>query len=121
MMEIIIPFVIIVGIILKKLPVLRSSILVILSEMTHFLSSLIDLSLKIGKAKHLLLLPLDLLMDGFEVPYFLVQLLLLRRWTCSLPFLASGFTQCFLVDVQWLQCSPSAEAFFGGMTKVTAC
>jgi hypothetical protein len=100
MMEIIIPFVIIVGIILKKLPVLRSSILVILSEMTHFLSSLIDLSLKIGKAKHLLLLPLDLLMDGFEVRYFLVQLLLLlSRWTCSLSFLASGFTQCFLVDV----------------------
>jgi hypothetical protein len=105
MMEIIIPFIIIVGIVLTKLSALRSSILVILSEMTHFLSSLINLPLKIGKMKHLLLLPLDMLMDGFEVAYFLVQLLLLRRWTCSLPFLASSFTQCFLVDVQWLQCS----------------
>jgi hypothetical protein len=105
MMEIIIPFIIIIGIVLTKLSALRSSILVILSEMAHFLSSLIDLLLKIGKAKHLLLL-LDILMDGFEVPYFLVQLILLRLWTCSLPFLASSFTQCFLVDVQWLQCSP---------------
>jgi hypothetical protein len=50
-------------------------------------------------------------MDGFEVPYFLVQLLLRRRWTCSLPFLASWFTQCFLVDVQWLQCSPHRWSF----------
>jgi hypothetical protein len=87
MLEIIIPFVIIVGIILTKLPALRSSVLVILSEMTHFLSGLIDLLLKIGKTKHLLLLSLDLLMDGFKVPDFLVQLLLLRRWTCRLPFL----------------------------------
>jgi hypothetical protein len=90
-MEIIIPFVIIIRIVLTKLSVLRSSVLVILSEMTHFLSGLIDLLLKIGKTKHLLLLPLDLLMDGFEVPDFLVQLLLPRRWTCSLPFLASSF------------------------------
>jgi hypothetical protein len=91
MMEIIIPFVIIVGIVLTKLSALRSSVLVILSEMTHFLSGLIDLLLKIGKTKHLLLLPLDLLMDGFEIPDFLVQFLLLRCWTCSLPFLASSF------------------------------
>jgi hypothetical protein len=91
MMEIIIPFVIIVGIVLMKLSALRSLVLVILSEMKHFLSGLIDLLLKIGKTKHLLLLPLDLLTDGFEVPDFLVQLLLLRRWTCSLPFLASSF------------------------------
>jgi hypothetical protein len=120
MLEIIIPFVIIVGVVLTKLSVLKSSVLVILSEMTHFLSGLIDLLLKIGKTKHLLFLALDLLMDGFEVPDFLVQLLLLRRWTCSLPFLASSFVECFLVDVQWLQCSPSAEDFFGGMTKVTS-
>jgi hypothetical protein len=91
MLEIIIPFVIIVGIVLTKLSVLRSSILVILSEMTHFLSGLIDLLMKIDDMKHLFLLPLDLLMDGFEVPNFLVQLLLLRRWTCSLPFMASSF------------------------------
>jgi hypothetical protein len=90
-MEIIIPFVIIIGIVLTKLSALRSSVLVILGEMTHFLSGLIDLLLKISKTKHLLLLPLDLLMDCFEVPDFLVQLLLLRGWTCSLPLLASGF------------------------------
>jgi hypothetical protein len=46
------------------------------------------------------------LMDGFEVSYFLVQLLLLWRGTCSLSFLASSFTHCFLIDIQWLQCSP---------------
>jgi hypothetical protein len=91
MMEIIIPFIIIVGIVLMKLSALRSSVLVILGEMTHFLSGLIDLLLKISKTKHLLLLPLDLLMDCFEVLDFLVQLLLLRRWTSSLPLLASSF------------------------------
>jgi hypothetical protein len=104
MIEIIIPHVIIIGIVQAKLSALRSSILVILGEMTHFLSGFVDLLLKISKMKHLLL-PLDLLVDYFEVPNFLVQLLLLRRWTCSLPFLISGFTQCFLIDVQWLQCS----------------
>jgi hypothetical protein len=119
MLEIIIPFIIIVGIILTKLPLLRPSVLVILSEMTHFLSGLIDLLLKVGKTKHLLLLSLDLLMDGFKVPDFLVQLLLLRRWTCSLPF-------WLLVSrsVSWLTSSgcnaaPSAKDFFGSMTKVT--
>jgi hypothetical protein len=106
MMEIIIPFIIIIGIVLTKLSVLRSSVLVILSEMTHFLSRFIDFLLKFGETELLLLLPLDLLMDGFEVPYFLVQLLLRRRWTCSLPFLSSSFAQCFLIDVKWLQCSP---------------
>jgi hypothetical protein len=90
MMEIIIPFIVIVGIVLTKLSVLRSLVLVILGEMTHFLSGLINLLLKKGKTKHLLL-PLNLLMNGFEVPDFLVQLLLLRCWTYNLPFLASSF------------------------------
>jgi hypothetical protein len=45
MMEIIIPLIIIVGIVPTKLSALRSSVLVILSEMTHFLSTLIDLPL----------------------------------------------------------------------------
>jgi hypothetical protein len=120
-MEIIISFVIIVGIVLMKLSKLRSSVLVILGEMMHFLGSLIDLLLKISKTKHLLLLPLDLLMDCFEVPDFLVQLLLLRRWTCSLPFWL-----LVLRSVSWLTSSgcnaaPSAEDFFGGMTKVITC
>jgi hypothetical protein len=100
MVEIIIPNVIIIGIVLAKLCALRSSVLVILGEMTHFLSGFVGLLIKISKTKHLLLLTLDLLMNGFEIPD------LLRRWTCSLPFLASGFVQCVLVDVQWLQCSP---------------
>jgi hypothetical protein len=106
MVEIIIPDVIIIGIVLTKLCALRAPVLVILGEMTQFLSGFVDLPLKISKTKHLLLLPLDLLMNGFEIPDLLVQLFLLRRWTCSLPFLALGFTQCVLVDVQWLQCCP---------------
>jgi hypothetical protein len=106
MVEIIIPNVIIVGTVLVKLCALRSSVLVILGEITHFLSGFIDLPLKISKTKHLLLLSLNLLMNGFEIPDLLVQLFILRRRTCSLPFLASGFTQCVLVDIQWLQCSP---------------
>jgi hypothetical protein len=91
MMEIIIPFVIGVGVFLTKLSVLRSWVLVILGKMTYFFSGLINLLLKIGEAKHLFLFPLDLLMNGFEVPDFLVQLLLLRYRTGSLPFLAPSF------------------------------
>jgi hypothetical protein len=44
-MEIIIPVIIIIGIVLTKLSALRSSVLVILSEMTHFLSGFVDLLL----------------------------------------------------------------------------
>jgi hypothetical protein len=50
-------------------------------------------------------------MDSFDVPYFLVQLLLLRCWTCSIPLLSSSFAQCVLVDIQWLQCSPLPWSF----------
>jgi hypothetical protein len=76
---------------MTKLSVLRPSVLVILGEMTHFLSGLINLPLKIGETKHLFFLLLNLLMDGFEVPDFLVQLLLLRCWASSLPLLAPSF------------------------------
>jgi hypothetical protein len=100
MMEIVIPIIIIVGIVLTKLSLWRSSVLVILSKMTYFFSSFIDLLLKIGKTKHLLSLSfVDLLIDSFEIPYLLVQLLLLGGWTCSLPLLSSGFTLRILVDV----------------------
>jgi hypothetical protein len=92
MMEIIIPFIIVVQIVLTKLSVLRPLVLVILGEMTHFLTGFINLPLKIGETKHLFFLLLDLLMDGFEVPDLLVQLLLLRCRTGSLPFLAASFT-----------------------------
>jgi hypothetical protein len=99
MMKVIVPFIFVEWAVLMKLPVLRPSVLVILSEMTHFFSGLMDLLLKIGETKHLLLFPLDMLMNGFEVPDLSVQLLLLRCRTSSLPFLSSGFTQCVLVDV----------------------
>jgi hypothetical protein len=45
MMEIVIPIIIIVEIVLTKLPLWRSSVLVILSKMTYFFSSFIDLLL----------------------------------------------------------------------------
>jgi hypothetical protein len=99
MMKVIVPFIFIEWTVLMKLHVLRPSVLVILSEMMHFFSGLIDPLLKIGETKHLLVFPLDLLMDGFEVPDLSVQLLLLRCQTSSLPFLSSGFTQCVVVDV----------------------
>jgi hypothetical protein len=99
MVEIIIPNVVIIGIILVELYALRSPVLVILGEMTHFLSSFVDLPLKISKTKHLLFFPLDLLTNGFKVPNLLIQLFFLRCRTGSLPFLSSGFVQCVLVDV----------------------
>jgi hypothetical protein len=67
MMEIIIAFIIVVRIVLTKLSVLRPSVLISLGEMTHFLSGLINLPLKIGETKHLFFLLLDMLMNGFEV------------------------------------------------------
>jgi hypothetical protein len=91
MMEIIIPFIIVERVVLTKVSVLRPSVLVILGDMSHILSNLINLLLKIGETKHLFLLPLDLLMNSFEVPDVLVQLLLLRCRTSSLPFLAPSF------------------------------
>jgi hypothetical protein len=48
-----------------KLPVLRPSVLVILSKMTHLLSGFVNPLLKVSQAKHLLLFPLYLLMDFF--------------------------------------------------------
>ena len=52
--------------------------MVILGKMAHLFSGFIDLLL-------------NLLMDGFEVPDFLVQLLLLRCWAGSLSLLAPSF------------------------------
>jgi hypothetical protein len=91
-----------------KLPVLRPSVMIILSKMTHFLSSFIDLPLKVGQPSHLLFFPLHLLVDDLHVPDLLVQLLLLKRWTGGLSLLASGLSEreSLLVCVQWLQCNP---------------
>jgi hypothetical protein len=78
---------------LTKLPVLGPSVMIILSELTHFLSSFIDLPLKIGQPSHLFLFPLHLLVDDFHVPDLLVQLLLSKCWTRGLSLLASGLSE----------------------------
>ena len=106
MIKIIIPSIFVEQAFLTKLPLLGPLILFALSKMTYFFRGLIDLPLKINQSRHLLLLPLYLLMDYFHVPDFLVQLLLLECWTSGLPFLASGLSERegLLICVQWLQC-----------------
>jgi hypothetical protein len=91
MMKITVPFIIIVWNFLAKLPVLRPSVMVILSEVTHFFSGFIDLPLEVGEPKHLFSLLLHLLMDSFQVPDLLIKFLLLRCWAGSLPLLAPSF------------------------------
>jgi hypothetical protein len=103
--------------------VLGPSVLIILSKMTHFLSSFIDLPLKIGQPSHLLLFPLHLLVHDFHVPDLLVQLLLLECWTSGLSLLASSLSE--RERVSWFvsngcSAAPGAVIFFGGMTKVDA-
>jgi hypothetical protein len=71
MIKIIIPSIFVEQAFLMKLPVLGPSILFILSKMTHFFSSFVDLPLKISQPRHLLLLPLYLLMDYFSCPWSL--------------------------------------------------
>jgi hypothetical protein len=90
-MKVAIPFIIIEWIFMAKLPVLRPSVMVILSEMTHFFGGFIDLSLEVGEPKHLFALLLHLLMDSFQIPDLLIQFLLLRCWAGSLPLLAPSF------------------------------
>jgi hypothetical protein len=82
--------------------------MVILSKMTHFLSSFVDLPLKVGQPSHLLLFPLHLLVNDLHVPDLLVQFLLLKCWTGGLSLLASSLSkrESLLICVQWLQCSP---------------
>jgi hypothetical protein len=101
MMKVIVPFIIIDWAFLMKLPVLGPSVLVILSEVTNFFGSFVDLFLKIGEPKHLFPLPLHLLVNSLQVPNLLVQLLLLRCWASSLSLLASSFSQgeCVLICV----------------------
>jgi hypothetical protein len=62
--------------------------MVILGKMAHFFSSFVDLLLKVSQPGYLLLFPLHLLMNDFQVPDLLVQLLLLKCWAGSLSFLA---------------------------------
>jgi hypothetical protein len=72
---------------------LGPSVLFILSKMTHFFNSFVDLPLKIDEPSHLLLLPLHLLMDDFHIPDLLVQLLLLECWTGDFSLLASSLSE----------------------------
>jgi hypothetical protein len=88
MMKVIVPFIINVWIFLTKLPVLGPSVLVVLGEVTHFFGDLINLPLEVGETKHFISLLLDVLVDSFQIPDFLVQFLLLRCWAGSLPLLA---------------------------------
>jgi hypothetical protein len=71
-MEVIIPFFFVEWDFLTKFPVLRPSVMVILGKVAHFFIGFIDLLLKVGQLGHLLLFPLHLLMNDFQVPNFLV-------------------------------------------------
>jgi hypothetical protein len=122
MIKIIIPFIFVERVLLTKLPVLRPSVMIILSKMTHFLSSFIDLPMKVGQPSHLLFFPLHLLVDDLHVPNLLVQLLLLKCWTGGFSLLASGLSERESPGFMSNDCSaaPGAVIFFGGMTKVDA-
>jgi hypothetical protein len=72
MMEVVIPFILVKWALLTKLPVLRPLVMVILGKMTHFFTGFVDLLLKVGQPGHLLLFPLHLLMNDFQVPDLLV-------------------------------------------------
>jgi hypothetical protein len=76
---------------LGEAPCAGPSVLVILSEVTHFFSDFIDLHLEVGEPKHLFSLLLHLLMDSFQIPDLLIEFLLLRCWAGSLPLLAPSF------------------------------
>jgi hypothetical protein len=108
MMEVVIPFIFVELVFRMKLPVLRPSVLVILSKMTYLLSSFVDLLLEVGQPEHLFLFPLYLLVDGLQIPDLLVQLLLLKCWAGGFSLLSPSFSERehLLVCVQWLQCSP---------------
>ena len=92
MAKFVVPFIVIDWAFLTKLPVLGPLVLVILSEVTHFFSSFVNLSLKIGEPKLLFLLRLHLLVDSLQVSDLLVQLLLLRCWASILSILAPSFS-----------------------------
>jgi hypothetical protein len=101
-----------------KLPVLGPSVMIVLSKMTHFLGSFIDLPLKVGQSSHLLLFPLHLLVNDLHVSDFLVQLLLLKCWTGGLSLLAFGLSErerespglCLVAAVQPLALLSSSVA-----------
>jgi hypothetical protein len=65
--------------------------LVILSEVTQFFGSFVDLLLEVGEPKHLFPLLLHLLMDSFQILDLLIKFLLPRCWAGSLSLLAPSF------------------------------
>jgi hypothetical protein len=105
MMEILIPVIFVEEALLMKLSILRPLVLLILSEMANFLRGFVYLSLQFSQPSHLFLLPLHLLVKHLHISDLLVQVVLLRRWTDGLPFLASGLPkrESVLVGVQRLQ------------------
>jgi hypothetical protein len=121
MMEIIVPFIIVVRIVLTKLSVLRPSVLVILDERTHFLSGLINLPLKVSETEHLFF---------FFWTYWWMASRSLISWSNSsswgVGLVAFLFWLLASRNVSWLTSSgwsaaPGPNDFFGGMTKVRAC
>jgi hypothetical protein len=94
--------------------------MVILGKMAHFFSGFVDLLLKVGQLGHLLLFPLHLLMNDFQVPDLLVQLLLLKCWASSLSFLASRREIISWFVSSACSAAPGATVLFGGMSKVDA-
>jgi hypothetical protein len=96
--------------------------MVILGKMTHFFSGFVDLLLKVGQSGHLLLFPLHLLMNDFQVSYLLVQLLLLKYWAGSLSLLLLA---SWRESISWFissgySATPGDVVFFGGVMKVDA-
>jgi hypothetical protein len=125
MMEILIPVILVEEALLMKLSVLRPSVLLILSKMANLFRGFVYLPLQVSQPGHLVLLPLDLLMEHLHISDLLIQVVLLRRWTGGLPLFWLRVSR--RERVSWLGSSgfyaaaPVAEAFFGGMTKVYAC
>jgi hypothetical protein len=72
------------------LPILL--VLSVMRNISHFFSCFVDLLLQFGQPKNLFFPFIHLLMDGFEVADFLIQLFILWSWAGSFPFLASGFS-----------------------------
>jgi hypothetical protein len=72
MMKVTIPLIIINWAFLTKLPMLGPSVLVIMSKVTHFFRSFVDLSLKVGEPKHLFPFSMYLLVDSLQIPDFLI-------------------------------------------------
>jgi hypothetical protein len=100
--------------------VLGPLVMVILGKMTHFFSGFVDLLLKVGQPGYLFLFPLHLLINDFQVPDFLVQLLLLKCWAGSLSFLASQREIVSWFMSSGCSAAPGTVVFFGGMTNVDA-